>query len=200
MVLNNGGTAQESALEPDIALIGAQIRSLRKIKGLTLQQVADEAGISAGHLSQIERSKAKLQIAVLKRIATVLEVQISWFFQPEALGPPEERGIVVRSGHRRKMSAAETGIGEELLSPHLDGPVEMLLSTISPGADSGFYSHNGDEAGFVLEGVLQLWVGEKMFELSAGDSFSFKSSQPHRCANPSNQPTKVVWVITPPHY
>ena len=180
--------------------IGSQIRALRRIKGLTLQQVAAQARISVGYLSQIERNRSKLPIGVLKRISNVLGVQMSWFFQPETIGPPEERDLIVRAERRRKMSFTGTGIKEELLSPNLDGPLELLLSIIDPGADSDFYSHDSFEAGFVLEGVLDLWIGDKSFRLEAGDSFSFNSNDQHRCANPGTVATKVVWVITPPHY
>ncbi|HMO28137.1 XRE family transcriptional regulator [Enterovirga sp.] len=186
-------TAEES-------FIGEQIRALRRIKGLTLQQVSEQAGISTGYLSQIERNRSKLPIGVLKRIANVLGVQMNWFFQPETLGPPEERDLIVRAGRRRTMTFTGTGISEELLSPNLLGPLELLMSTIEPGADSDFYSHDGFEAGLVTEGTLDLWVGEKSFRLEAGDSFSFSSTDLHRCANPGPVPTKVVWVITPPHY
>lgn len=162
--------------------------------------MADGAGISTGYLSQIERNRSKLPIGVLKKIANMLGVQMSWFFQPETLGPPEERDLIVRAGRRRKMSFTGTGIREELLSPNLLGPIELLLSTIDPQADSDFYSHDGAEAGLVVEGVLDLWIGEKTFRLEAGDSFSFSSTEVHRCANPGAISTKVVWVITPPHY
>ena len=180
--------------------IGEQIRELRRIKGMTLQQVADAVGISTGYLSQIERNRSKLPIGVLKRIADLLGVHMNWFFQPETAGPPEERDFIVRAARRRKMSFTGTGISEELLSPNLNGPLELLLSTISPGSDSDYYSHGGVEAGLVIEGVLDLWVGERSFRLEIGDSFSFKSTVPHRCANPGSEPTRVVWVITPPHY
>jgi transcriptional regulator with XRE-family HTH domain len=180
--------------------IGEQIRELRRIKGMTLQQVAGAVGISTGYLSQIERNRSKLPIGVLKRIADLLGVHMNWFFQPETAGPPEERDIIVRAGRRRKMSFTGTGIGEELLSPNLNGPLELLLSTIAPGSDSDYYSHDGVEAGLVVEGTLDLWVGERYFRLEAGDSFSFKSTVPHRCANPGATPAQVVWVITPPHY
>ncbi len=182
------------------AMLGEQIRALRKIKGLTLQQVADRIGVSTGYLSQIERNRSKLPIGVLKRIATVLGVQMSWFFQPETLGPPEERGLIVRADRRRKMSFTGTGIAEELLSPNLNGPLELLLSTIAPGSDSDFYSHDGAEAGLVMAGTLDLWIDERKFRLEVGDSFSFSSTRPHRCANPGSMATQVVWVITPPHY
>ena len=98
------------------------------------------------------------------------------------------------------MSFTGIGINEELLSPNLSGPLELLISTIEPGADSGEYSHDGTEAGVVIEGTLELWVSERYFRLEIGDSFSFKSTEKHRCRNPGTIPTKVVWVITPPHY
>lgn len=184
----------------DELLIGEQIRQLRKLKGLTLQFVADAAGISVGYLSQIERNRSKLPIGLLKTIADLLGVHMNWFFQPGVAGPPEERDIVVRAGRRRRMSFTGTGIGEELLSPDLNGPLELLLSTIESGSDSDFYNHDGAEAGLLIEGSLDLWVGERHFTLETGDSFSFKSPTPHRFANPGPTATKVVWVITPPHY
>ena len=76
----------------------------------------------------------------------------------------------------------------------------MLMSTIDVGADSGDYSHEGVEAGLVISGTLDLWVAGQHFRLNAGDSFSFKSTEVHRCANPGDEPTKVVWIITPPQY
>lgn len=190
----------EADRAPDELMIGEQIRELRRIKGLTLQQVAVGIGVSTGYLSQIERNLSKLPIGTLKRIADLLGVHMNWFFQPGVLGPPEERDVVVRASRRRKMSFTGTGITEELLSPNLNGPLEMLLSTIEPGSDSDFYHHDGVEAGYVLAGVLDLWIGERTFRLDAGDSFSFKSTLPHRCANPGAVTTRVVWVITPPHY
>jgi transcriptional regulator with XRE-family HTH domain len=197
---HSSSPAEHRAAAPPELQIGEQIRELRRIKGMTLQRVADAVGISTGYLSQIERNRSNLPIGVLKRIADLLGVHMNWFFQPETAGPPEERDVIVRGGRRRKMSFTGTGIGEELLSPNLNGPLELLLSTIAPGSDSDYYSHDGVEAGLVVEGTLDLWVGERQFRLETGDSFSFKSTVPHRCANPGATPTRVVWVITPPHY
>lgn len=182
------------------ALIGAQIRELRKVKGYTLQAVSAAAGISVGYLSQIERNQSKLPIGVLKKISDVLGVHMNWFFQPGNDSPAEERDVVVRARNRRSMFFTGIGISEELLSPNLSGPLELLLSTIEPGADSGEYSHEGAEAGLVIAGTLELWVDGRFFRLEEGDSFAFKSSNVHRCANPGRIPTRVVWVITPPHY
>ncbi|TWT03195.1 helix-turn-helix domain-containing protein [Reyranella sp. CPCC 100927] len=191
--------AGENAPDPEEA-IGGQIRELRKLKRLTLNEVASRAGISVSYLSQIERNRSRLPIGVLKRLSDVFGVHMNWFFQANATSTPEERDIIVRKGNRRQLTFTGLGIVEELLSPNLSGPLELLLSTIAPGADSGDYSHDGAEAGIVISGTLDLVVGGRSFRLEEGDSFAFDSTSVHRCSNPGELATKVVWVITPPHY
>ncbi|MCK1623378.1 cupin domain-containing protein [Bradyrhizobium sp. 160] len=192
-------TESGSSMDPEAA-VGGQIRELRKIKKLTLTQLAQAAGISVGYLSQIERNQSKLPIGILKKLSDVLGVHMNWFFNGNLQAAPDERDVIVRKAHRRRLTFTGLGIAEELLSPNLAGPLELLLSTIEPGADSGEYSHDGNEAGILIAGRLDLWVDGKRFQLEEGDSFSFSSTSQHRCANPGKVPAKVVWVITPPHY
>ena len=194
------GSANDALAVDAEAAIGEQLRELRQVKNLTLRHVADKAGISVSYLSQLERNQSRLPIGVLKKIADVLGVHMNWFFQSSGDGAAAERDVVVRAANRRRMSFTGLGITEELLSPNLSGPLELLMSTIEPGADSEDYSHDGAEAGFVLTGTLDLWVSGRYFRLHEGDSFSFKSTEVHRCANPGTQATRVLWVITPPHY
>ncbi len=182
------------------APVGGRIRELRKAQGRTLHDVASAVGISVSYLSQIERDVSRLPIGVLKQIADTLGVHMNWFFHAGGEGPADERDVVVRAGNRRNLTFTGLGITEELLSPNLSGPLELLISTIHPGADSEFYAHDGAEAGLVMNGTLELWVGDRQFALHAGDSFAFTSSEPHRCANRGADPVKVFWVITPPHY
>ncbi|MEP7201798.1 MAG: cupin domain-containing protein [Ilumatobacteraceae bacterium] len=191
-----GGTDFDPTAE-----IGEEIRGLRKANGLTLKEVAAGAGISVGYLSEIERNLTRLPIGVLKAICDVFGIHMNWFFRTgKSHGPAEERDIVVRATNRPTLSFTGLGITEELLSPNLTGSLEMLISTIAPSADSGAYSHDGAEAGVVLEGTLELWIDDTHLHLEAGDSFAFASTRQHRCANPTSTPTKVLWVITPPHY
>ena len=182
------------------APIGGRIRELRKAHGLTLHDVATAVGVSVSYVSQIERAVSRLPIGVLKKIADVLGVHMNWFFHEGTEGPADERDLIVRAANRRNLTFTGLGITEELLSPNLSGPLELLISTIHPGADSEFYAHDGAEAGLVMQGTLELSVGERHFQLQAGDSFAFSSTEPHRCANRGAEPVKVFWVITPPHY
>ena len=183
------------------ALIGAEIRQLRLAKGMTLKEVADRAGISIGLLSQLERGRSLLAVATLMKLSDALGVPMNFFFSKAETRDDDEGDIVVRAAKRRQLTFPGLGIREDLLSPDLAGPIEMLLSTIEPGADCGeAYSHRGDEAGFLLSGSLDLWVGDRHFKLHAGDSFSFPSTTPHRYRNEGAETARIVWIITPPFY
>ena len=182
------------------AEIGEEIRGLRRAQGLTLKQLAGAAGISVGYLSEIERNLTRVPIGVLRSICDGLGIHMNWFFRAGKLGPAHERDVVVRAANRPRLSFPGLGITEELLSPNLTGALEMLISTIAPGADSENYSHDGAEAGLVLEGTLDLWIDDHHMRLEPGDRFAFDSTKQHRCANPDRTPTRVLWVITPPHY
>ena len=125
---------------------------------------------------------------------------ISWFFEAGE-APPGERDYVVRRTRRRRLEFS-AGIVDELLSPTLEGQLELLASRFPPGATSGAapYTHAGEEAGVVVRGKLELWVDGKVFVLEAGDSFGFPSTLAHRYRNPDSEEAEVIWAITPPSY
>jgi len=180
--------------------IGREIRGLRKARALTLKQLAAACQLSIGYLSLLERDCATPSINALHAISRALGVTISWFFDA-GRAPPGERDYVVRRAHRRRLDFSP-GISDELLSPNLTGALELLMSRFAPGATSGAapYAHNGEEAGVVLRGRLELWIEDKQFDLQPGDSFGFASSLPHRYRNPGPGEAEVVWAITPPSY
>ena len=108
---------------------------------------------------------------------------------------------MVRRARRRRLDFS-AGIVDELLSPTLAGPLELLASRFPPGASSGEapYTHDGEEAGVVIRGRLELWVDGEVLPLEAGDSFGFPSTLPHRYRNPDAEEAEVIWAITPPSY
>jgi transcriptional regulator with XRE-family HTH domain len=180
--------------------LGREIRSLRKARGFTLAILAERSALSIGYLSLLERDLATPSINALLAISRALGVTVGWFFEP-GKAPDEERDFVVRRARRRRLDFS-AGIVDELLSPSLSGALELLSCRLPPGASSGDvpYTHQGEEAGVVIRGKLELWVDGKTFQLEAGDSFGFKSSQPHRYRNPGIDETEIVWAITPPSF
>ena len=182
--------------------IGGQIRQLRRSRGLTLTRLSAITGCSVGKLSEIERDKSALTIQTLGDIAQALDVPINWFFGPAADTPPEEAGLIVRHGDRRRLNLSQAGTIEELLSPDLTGAIEMILTTFEPSAGTGESGRlrKGDEAGFVVSGTLELRVQGHTHQLGPGDSFALKRGGRHWCRNPGEVPTVVVWAITPALY
>ena len=196
------------ALSRDNALadLGNDIRQLRKVRGITLQQLALATGKSVGFLSQVERNLTRPSVAALQDISEALSVHIGWFFPEDSAGSPEEREYIVRRQNRRRLTYSELsdteylGLHDSLLSANLNGDLALGISRYEPGASTGddSYDHEGEEAGLVLSGRLELSIDGRQFVLNAGDSFSFKSNLPHRYANPSgNEDTVVVWANTP---
>lgn len=179
--------------------LGADLRALRKARGMTLTGLAERVGRSVGWLSQVERGLTDPAIGDLHRLARALEQPLSFFFGA-AEGPEAERGHVVRAGSRRVLGAASEGLTEELLSPDLGGAFEIVRSVFDPGcAREETVSRPTEEAGYIVSGKLTLWIGERRFDLRPGDSFRFRG-EPYRWENSGAEPAVAIWVIAPPVY
>lgn len=111
----------------------------------------------------------------------------------------------MRAHNRRRLSHSDLGstdhlgMVDHLLSANRGGKRALVLTRYAPGASSGdeLEEHDGEEAGLVQAGVLELHLGEDVYLLRTGDSFSFPSDIPHKYANPGGEDTLVVLAITP---
>jgi transcriptional regulator with XRE-family HTH domain len=184
-----------------VAALGPRIRALRQQRELTLARLAAQSGLSVGHLSQVERGLSTPSIPQLQQISHAMGVTIGWFFESGPLRDAEEDRVVVRAGRRKLLRMEELGLIDELLVPSLEGTLELLLCTVQPGGGSlENYTHQGEEAGLVLSGSLDLYVDDKLHVLESGDSFAFASTRPHRYHNRGLAPARIVWAITPPTF
>src|SRR5690606_25986461 len=178
------------------------VRDLRRAKHLSLKQLSEASGLSIGLLSQIERGTSSPSLRSLQAISRAIGVPPLWFFNDGKVPPREERDVIVRRGAGRKLDLPHKKLKKELVTPDLSGALQMLIVHLEPGGSTGgeTYSHPGEECGYILEGKLDLWVGERHFHLRRGDSFRFKSELPHRSFNPGKSVTRIVWVTSPPFY
>jgi len=200
---NEGAAPSELSESDDAPLFsGEEVRSLRKARNITLIELSKASGLSVGYLSQIERNVSTPSVKALTDLSRALGVTVSWFFKDGHQGPEDEQGFIVRKANRRKLGYGDLVGADYLLTPNLDGQLELLLSKIKPGGSSGDepYVHRGEEAGLILSGRLEMWVGERHFILEEGDSFNFASTTPHRYRNACDRETVIVWAITPPSY
>ncbi len=196
---------QKTETRDPVHLLGAELRGLRKAHRLTLQALAEKSGKSVSFLSKIERGLARPSITALQDIAEALEVPIGWFFQNDGPVPADERPYIVRAGRRRRLTYSGVtttdymGFTDYLLSANLDGQLALGISHYEPGGTAGddLYTHQGEEAGLVLEGEIELKLGDDVFRLGPGDSFSFPASIPHTYRNPGKIKSAIVWANTP---
>lgn len=201
-IFTKGGEALMALAAKEIVQtdnVGADLRALRKSRGVTLTELALATGRSVGWLSQVERGLSTPSFEDLRLLADRLSVPLSIFFgDPGA--PEEERGYVVRWDAGRKLGVPESGLTETLLSPDLGGDFEIVRSVFDPGAElKQAQQRPTEEAGYLVAGHLDLWIGEKLFNLHPGDSFRFRG-EPYRWRNPGDEPCVVIWVISPPVY
>jgi transcriptional regulator with XRE-family HTH domain len=186
-----------AATAGDDVWIGARLRELRKDRVLSIQQLASAVGLSVGMVSQIERGLSTPSLRSLRLLANALDVPVSWFFASSQEVYSASRHIV-RRNQRRRLKVPDVGVVQELLSPEAPGSIEIYEVALEPGGSSGpdAYSHEGEKAGLVIGGTLQLLLGNDTHVLAEGDSFRFPSTLPHRFANPGADTARFVWIVT----
>ena len=179
--------------------LGADLRSLRKSRCLTLSDLAQAVRKSVGWLSQVERDLSEPSITDLRDLAKALDIPMSMLFG-QAKAAPEEAGFVVRHATRRSIGSNEAGLIEELLSPDLTDDFEVVHSTFEPGARLDTpVTRPTQEVGYLMSGQLDITIAGKIFTILPGDSFRIRGEQ-FKYANPYKEPAVAIWVIAPPVY
>lgn len=187
---------------PAAPAIGARLRHARLVKGLLLKELAARVGVSISLISKYENDKLLPPLTVLHALVSALETNIGALFEPDW----SPGGHVSRAGTRPRITAGGDGEHEgvtlERLISHGQGHLlQGNIHIVAPGGGSmGPMKHEGDEVGYVLEGRLDLTIGEARYELGPGDSFSFPSTLPHTYRNPGREVTRVIWINTPPTF
>lgn len=178
--------------------LGADLRALRRSRGLTLTQIADALGRSVGWISQVERELSHPSADDLDALAVVLDVDPAMLIS--GASDDAEAGVVVRAAARRPIGHRVDGLSEELLSPDLTDAFEVVHSVFAPGARTATpVKRPTQELGFIVSGKLRITVEGKRFDLGPGDSFRIRG-ETFSWDNPHDQPCTAVWVIAPPVY
>jgi len=183
-------------------MIGPRIRSARRLKNMTLKELATSSGISEGHMSKIENDKTEASLALLHRVAQSLGMSLDFFFdESDAAGRS-----VSRAGARPilEIDTVRRGNGlslERVIPCTPDQMLQCNIHIVEPGGSSdGQIDHVGEEMGFVLEGQIELRLDDETFLLGAGDAFHFKSHRKHGYRNTSEARARILWANTPPTF
>lgn len=180
--------------------IGPRLRERRKVRDMSLKEVAAKAGVSVSLLSQVEREISMPSVRSLGSICAALEMPVSWLFDNSDDNPGR---VVVRKHQRRTLDLGAKGMIKELMTPDSCPGIQMMLLVIRPGGSSGEtpYNHpNGAKCGTVLSGTLGLEVGGVVYEVNAGDSFAFDAQEKIRFWAVGEVNADVLWVVTPAVY
>ncbi|NJC65855.1 helix-turn-helix domain-containing protein [Planosporangium flavigriseum] len=178
--------------------LGNRIREMRRDKGITLSEAAKAADVSESFLSQVERGIANPSVASLRRIADALNEPVASLFVGK-----ESEGMLIRAGERRRMAHPRGAYEDFLLTPPTARKLQIIQTVIGPGRGSGDepYAHNADEeCVIVLNGRLDVTVGGTSHRLESGDSLLIDPRQEHSFHNFTEEPTVVLWAMSPSVY
>lgn len=191
--------APESPSAP--ADLGQRLRKAREANAVGLRELAKRINVSASLISQVERGKVMPSVGTLYAIVRELKITMDELF-PEVVREAGEQGVddgPVQRKDTRKTIYLGSGVSWEALTTDPHPEMDFQQATYDVGGEScppdRLMTHGGHEFGYVLGGKLAVTIGEKHYLLEPGDSISFSSSEPHRLANASDEPTETLWVV-----
>jgi transcriptional regulator with XRE-family HTH domain len=180
--------------------LGEKVRGLRQDQRLTLQALADITGLSKPLLSQIENDQVTPPIATLLKIANGLGVGIHFFF--EEAGDRQKfvltRGEQAATSKRRPGKDMAQGYKYKPLAPGIrQKKVEPFLVEFEQRAwdNSLYYSHEGVEFLYLLDGELEFHYADQVMRLLPGDSIYYESSEPHGYVSIGEIQARAVAVL-----
>nr|WP_067295575.1 cupin domain-containing protein [Marinobacterium profundum] len=178
--------------------VGDRLKKIRQIYGFSQRELAKRVGLTNSTISMIEQNRVSPSVSSLKKILDGIPMSVSEFFtvdlnaQDKVVYRPDELIDIGSDGiELRLVGSAENKSG-----------LALLIESYEPGADTGteMMSHDGEEAGTVIEGSIEVTIGGEVHRLDAGDSYSFSTQIPHRFRNRSKKTCRIVSAHTPPTF
>ena len=178
--------------------IGARLRGIREMHGLSQRQLAKLSGVSNATISQVEHDKANISLGLLKQLLDAIPMSVNEFFTLEL--------STLDQVFYSSDELVEVGTGDisyRQIGTHLQNhKLQMIIERYPPGSDTGsfMFKHDAEEAGIIIEGFVEFTVGDKRKILRAGDAYLFDSRIPHRLRNIGKKDCVIVSACTPPSF
>ncbi|MBE7068608.1 MAG: helix-turn-helix domain-containing protein [Clostridiales bacterium] len=175
--------------------LGGKIKQMRNQLGLTQEELADRCELTKGYISQLENNLNSPSIATLTDILSALGSNLSEFFQNE-----KEEKVVFNKEEFIEKDA--DGVVWNWLIPNAQKNMmePVLVELTEQASTSGDIPHEGEEFGFVLEGKIEILLGNKRYSCKKGEAFYYSASKPHSIINKGRGNAKFLWVSTPPNF
>lgn len=180
--------------------IGEKIRALRKAKGLSLAELAEQSGIAEATLYSIEGNMVSPPLGNLVSLARVFEISMGDLFGDNG----DSASCIVRKGERKTVSRFNSTDGkgggysyESLGHQKKNRHMEPFLVTLTPTESTNIEpnQHIGEEILFVLEGKVEVKLLDKVEILNPGDSIYYDSTMPHFVSCHGQEPATLLAVI-----
>jgi transcriptional regulator with XRE-family HTH domain len=177
--------------------LGRRIRTLRMDLRMTLKQVEHASGLSATHLSEIERGRTSPTVGALVRLARALEKEPAYFLEPEER--PEISHTVAGTAALRALAP---GVSAECLAPGIPGGTlhaYRLRFAASGGATLELDAQEmpGEATYLVREGAIEAAFGEASVTLGPGDAVQASLGMPQRL-RAAGAPAEVIAILSRP--
>ncbi len=181
--------------------VGERIRFYRKKQSMTIRELAEGAGLSKGLISQIENKLVSPPISTLFKIANVLDIPMAQFFQDDQTS--FSKIVVIKKDERkqterRRMSGTSVGYSYELLAwKKARKAMEPFIVTFEPKETEqiNYFSHQGEEFHFVLDGRLEFIGDDTKATLEKGDSLYFEANISHGFRALDGKPARTLAVV-----
>jgi transcriptional regulator with XRE-family HTH domain len=177
--------------------VGRRIKTARRAEAWTLDDLARRAGVSRAMISKIERGEASATAVLLAKLAAALGLSLAALFEPSvaATRPSPLR----RRGERPVWRDPATGYVRSNVSPGgPDAPFEIVEVEFPPGAEVRFppWTRFGiDQLIWVLDGEIDIRLGETSHKLSTGDCLRLSIDQPLTYSNRSGRVARYAVVL-----
>jgi len=153
--------------------IGIHLRRRRKDLGLSLEALAEQSGVSAAMLSEVERSVKNPTVRLAWQVARALGCSLTDLLEDET----SPTMSIIRAGERRSLTDPETGLSRHgVATPLLDRGLEVVTYRIPGGTETGSMAPNRPEVLehiVVVSGTLTLVLGEETIRLRKGDHVTY---------------------------
>ena len=201
---HRAGSVQTASASPssEAAALGSRLRLARMRAGVTLETIASAAGMTTGHLSRVERGEKLPSMGAILRLAAALGVSLG-----DLIGGAPVAGevAVVRAKERSWLRMADGTDAlryEVLLQEAACAGQSVTAYVIDPAKELDAItptSHAGLELIFVLEGAVEVQLGDKAEALGTGDSVLFPGYLKHmlRPVDARRKSRALIVIVSP---
>ncbi|MGG3739136.1 helix-turn-helix domain-containing protein [Aeribacillus pallidus] len=172
-------------------LIGSNLRQFRVSKGISIEALAKQIGVSKLTLIKIEHGEANPTLSVIWKIANGLQIPITALLSIES-----DVSISRKKDGLKLISSNDVFVVEPMFRSH--GLMELYRGYLQPHGEYVSEPHQPGVMEFVtvMSGQLTVEVDGETYHLDEYDSIRFKGDRPHRYTNPSSSLTILHFVIS----